>query len=268
MRIPERPSNQDQVKDALLLARQIASDEIESIDRLHKRTLASLAVIAGIVTAFWAIVAFIGFDNLKGAAIAVAESQMRDEVTRQVQEKLTKENINQIVREQIQSYTSQNLTNQIHKVLTEPPVSLSIKEAADREAQEMIHKQFSPRRFTSEQSRLLIEQVNGTKALDGLPIAVNSLTVNVEANNYAAQIKESLSHCKMKLVEFYGFPEARQVEGVGIYYDAQRDDTKAHLLGDALSRAGVPFTFMPVSGQPATSPPNPLEIYVGAKPMR
>ena len=78
MRIVERPDSQDHTKEALLLARQIAKDEIESIERLHKRTIAQLAIIAGSVTVLWAVIAYIGFDNLKsGVAVDVMPAVSR-----------------------------------------------------------------------------------------------------------------------------------------------------------------------------------------------
>ena len=268
MRIVERPDSQDHTKEALLLARQIAKDEIESIERLHKRTIAQLAIIAGSVTVLWAVIAYIGFDNLKSGAIAVAESKMRDEVTRQVQEKLTKENINQIVQDQIQSYTAQSLSAQIHREISGPPLSNEIRQAASDEARLLIRKQYSQRELTREQSKALIDKIATIKELAGYPVCVNPAAFNPEAIGYASSIEASLRRSALKIVDEVGFDKP-PIEGIGIYYQQGTSESIALLMQEALRAAGISSKLVPGNMQFSTQPvppgQSPIEIFVGMR---
>jgi hypothetical protein len=268
--IETNSGSQDQLKDALLFAEQLAKREIESIERIHKRTLQSFGYIGAFAAAVLAVFGYIGYANLKDASIATASAQMQKEVTMQVREKLTTENINQIVRDQIRDLSATNLTAEIHRELTSPPLSSSIRQAADEEAQRQIRKQFSPRHFSPAQSKQLIGRLADMKELYSYSVAVNPALFNVEAITYATEIRESLSHSKMKIIEFASFDKP-PIEGVGIYYDEQQPDTYARQLQEALKAAGVVAKLVPGKIEtpvPGPGQKSPLEIFVGSKPMQ
>ncbi len=270
---PVLPPNigQDQTKEALDFAGQLADREIASIERIHNRTLVSFGYIGVFAATVLAIFSYIGYSNLKTAAIAAAQDQMKLEVTRQVKDQLTKENINQIVRDQIRDYSATSLTAEIHRDLTTPPLSTSIKQVADDKAEELIRKQFSPRHFSATQSKQLIDQLANMKELYDYPIGVNPAPLDDEAKHYANEIKESLSHTNMKWVDNVSF-NSGQVDGVGIYYQMSRSESYAIHLRDALEAAGVHATMVPswiVSPLVQSADAKvPLEIFIGTKPMR
>jgi hypothetical protein len=161
------------------------------------------------------------------------------------------------------------LTAEIHKELNSPPLSTSIRQSADEETQRQIAKQFSPRHFSPEQSKLFIQQLDEMADLNGAFVTVNTVFFNVEATNYASEIKGSVSHSKMTKVEWVTFDE-QPVEGVGIYYDKQQPDSYARHLQDALRAVGVASKLVPGKPNYQSKPGQAaaLEIFVGAKPMQ
>jgi hypothetical protein len=272
--IPNPNPSPTQITEALLFAQQLADHEIQSIERIHRRTLLSFGYVGIFVAAAIGVFGYIGYSNLRDASIASASAQMQKEVTKQVQEKLTEENINQIVRNQVRDLSATTLTAEIHKELNSPPLSTSILESADVEAQSQIKKQFSPRHFSPAQSKIFIAQLADMKDLPGCEVSVSPALFNVEATNYASEIKESLSHTKVVSIELINFDQP-PVDGVGIYYDKQKSETCARHLQDALQTAGVSAKLVPgtpnllgiANGNNPNSVVGPLEIFVGTKPM-
>lgn len=140
--MPDDESNKNAVQDALTFAQSIAREEIAIIERLHYRTLKYIAWIGGVVLAIGGILTFIGYANLKSLAVATAKAQMRQEVTDQVREKLKKEDIEKIVREQVQDYSTSGVKNTIHKELSTPPISVMLRNVAADEARNQIKVSF------------------------------------------------------------------------------------------------------------------------------
>jgi hypothetical protein len=258
----------DEIKNALIFAQQSADREIASIDRIHKRTLQYFAGVGAFGAAVLAIFGYIGYSNLRDASIASARDQMQKEVVEQVRAKLTTEKINQIVRDQLHDLSAASLHDEIHKELLSEPLASSIRQAADAETKAQIAKQFSPRHLTPAQASLLLQKLKDSKELNGYPIAVTSWTFNVEATNYAAELRKCISHSPMKLLEMVSY-DKDPVEGLGIYYDQRQPDT-ARLLQDVLRAAGLDAKLVSGTVQGAIIAPGqnyPLEIFVGSKAM-
>jgi hypothetical protein len=260
----------DPVSAALLFAKQLADSEISSIERIHNRTLRYIGFIGVFVAAAFAFFGFIGYTNLKEAAIASAESQMKKEVTTQVQDKLTEKNINKIVKDQINDYSVATLNDAIHKELSSPPLSISIRQAAADEARTQISKQFSPRHFRDSQSKAFIKYIEGTKELIGYTVEVTPAQFNIESKNYAKEIEASVRLSKLKPSTTYVYVANQDaVEGVAIYREETSPEIYAHLLQSALAAAGVSAriisgTMLPVTPQ-GQNPP--LVIFVGPRQM-
>jgi hypothetical protein len=263
-------SESDRIKEALLFAQQLADHEIESIKRLHDRTLKALGYLGAGVLVVGGFIGFIGYVNLKDAAIAATQAQMQKEVTKQVQEKLTQENVNQVVRDQLKSYSESALSAEIHRELTTPPLSTSIREAADSEAQQLINRQQAPRRFTSAQSKAFVDALSAQPELFEYPVAVTSAFQIGEPADYASGIRQSLMRSKVKVIESAMFDAPPIEAGVGIYYpEGKSGEGLARLLQASLQTAGVKAQLVPgkwsnMSGQPTAV--TPLEIFVGSKP--
>ena len=140
------------LKEALEFAERMANQEIGSIDRLHQRTIRQLSILAGVflllLGVFGGVLGWVGFTNLRDSAIKIAQAQMKDEVSRQVQEKLTKEHIDQIVQDQIRSYSKSSLDSAIKQDLQTEPLSTEIRNAATGAARNLVGTMFSQRHFT------------------------------------------------------------------------------------------------------------------------
>jgi hypothetical protein len=258
------------VKDALTFARQIAREEIDSIERIHKRTLQSFAYIGIAVVAVAGVFGYIGYANLRDAAIVTAENQMRTEVTKEVQEKLTQENVEGIVADQVRNYSATKMSEAIHKELMMPAQSEMIRSAAADEARNQINVQFAPRHFSEAQSKAFIQAVNSQPDLDGYPVNVLPMMMNSEAEDYANEIRASVDQTKLKMAkDFSGFNKTA-VAGVAIYRDATSPEIFARRLQDAFKACGI-------DAQIVSAPPNvgvvpagekvPMVIFVGPRHM-
>ncbi len=254
--------------EALTFARQIAKEEIESIERIHSRTLKSFAYIGLIVAGAAAVLGYIGYANLKDAAITSAQRQMRTEVVKQVQDKLTKENIENIVQDQVRNFSATKMSEAIHKELMTPSQSAFIRQAAASEAKNQIKQQFAPRHFTEAQSDEFVKAVNSRPELSGFPVTVMPWFFGAEPEEYANAIKTSVARTKLKLVDFQGFTK-RPVEGVAIYRDESSPEIYARRLQEAFSQCGISTVI--VAGNPSSPTPSgqqtPMVIFVGPRLM-
>jgi hypothetical protein len=77
------------VREALSYARQTATDELDRIDRLHKRTLQALGGIATAVVLLGSLAGYIGYRNIRDAVAA----QVQDRVKSQIEEQLKQANV-------------------------------------------------------------------------------------------------------------------------------------------------------------------------------
>jgi hypothetical protein len=263
-------NNQDtSVREALDFARQIAKEEIDSIERIHARTLQSFAYIGIAVATAAAVFGYIGYANLRKVAVATAENQMRAEVSNQVREKLTQENVERIVRDQVSNFSQTKMTEAIHKELTAPAESAMIRLAAREEAHSQITQQFSPRHFTEAQSRDFIRAVNEQPDLDGYPVVVLPMVMNSEAEDYANEIRASVAKTKLKLVGFMGFNKSA-VAGVAIYRDQTSPEIFARRLQGAFLQCGIDSKIVdapPNLPAPSAGEKIPLVIFVGPRHM-
>jgi hypothetical protein len=268
----------DEIKNALIFARATADAEVESIERIHNRTLKSFGYIGGAVLALGAILGYIGYSNLKVAAIRTAKTQMQQEVVEQVREKLTTEKINDIVRDQVRELSASSLHEQIHKELVSDPLASSIRQAAEAEAKAQVAKQFAPRHLSSKEKSLLIGTLASSSALKDYPVAGAGVPGDFEAATYAAELLECLS--KTMQVQRMALYDAPSVDGLGIYYDKRQPDP-ARLLKEVFRAAGLAAKLVPGTykgGQLANSvfqdallpagQSYPIEVYVGAKTVK
>jgi hypothetical protein len=261
---------EDGVKDALEFARQLAREEIESIERIHGRTLKSFAYIGVAVATAAAIFGYFGYANLRNTAITTAENQMRAEVTKQVREKLTQENVESIVQEQVRNYSATEMSEAIHNALRAPAESAIIRAAAADEARNQIKEQFSPRHFTEAQSKAFIKAVNDQPDLEGYPVNVLPMTLNSEAETYASEIRASVAQTKLKVVPSFGGFDKSAVAGVAIYRDQTSPEIFARRLQEAFSQCGIDAQIVNAPPPMPTLPAGqkaPMLIFVGPRHM-
>jgi hypothetical protein len=153
----------DSLRSALEFARATAKDEIESIKRLHDRTLLSLSILFLFLGAVGGIVGWIGYKNLRDSAVRVAQQAVKDEIETQMKSM----NVDQIIQGRLNEKTGAALTATIRDaVATEVKrqgMSSQINQAVTAEVEEL-RKQLSKtlrvtaqRTFTPEQAALLKE---------------------------------------------------------------------------------------------------------------
>jgi hypothetical protein len=253
------------VRDALDFARQLAKEEIDSIERIHRRTLASFGYIGIVAASLAAIFGYIGFNNLKKAAVLTAQTQMQDEVTKQVKDKLTKERVEDIVRAQVHDLSATALTEAIRKELSAPPLSTSIRGAAADEARRQIKVQFTPRHFSEAQSKAFVKAVSERHELDGYPVAIQT-GFSFESERYAVELEASAELAKLKIVIVAGVSKL-PTTGLTIYRDEASPEIYARALQEALAESGLGVRI--ISGPPfqpvKKGELSPLILYVGPK---
>lgn len=265
----DSPVCEDRVREALLFAQGLAREEIQSIERIHSRTLKSFAYIGILLAAGGALIGFIGFLNLRNMAISTAQSQMQAEVTKQVREKLTKENIESIVQDQVRAYSETKLQGAVQTALKQTAQSQMIRAAAADEARNQVKKQFAARRFTKEQSDAFVKAMTDQPDLDGYPVEVMASPFSLEAADYAGEIRSSVALTKVKMIDnFPGF-QISATEGVAIYRDKASPESLAHSLQKAFIACGIDAKIIAAPSPPSNFLPTgekiPLLIFVGVR---
>lgn len=263
---------QNDAKDALEYAERIAKHEIESIDRLHKRTLKSLSILVTLFSLFLTVLGWIGYDNLKAFATNVARREMETEVTRQVQAKLTKEHVDEIVSMQLRSHTNEEFDNAIQKDLQSEPLVSEIRNAATNAAYSastrIVSAKFADRHFTELQCRKFKTAVEAYDDLNGYPVLIGHNAIEANARDFSDEIQACLPSTKLMLLTTGGTGKnVKYVDGDAIFRDAKSPDSPALHLQAAFRTAGVEMKI--VSGPATTEPPKgqkpSLDIWIGAK---
>jgi len=262
---------QNDAKEALEYADRIAKHEIESIDRLHKRTLRSLSILVSAALLFLTVLGWIGYDNLNAYATNVARREMEKEVTRQVQEKLTREHIDEIVNKQVRAYTKDELDNAIQKALHSEPLSSDIRNAATSAAARIVSLKFADRHFTEAQCRTFITAVAGYDDLNGYPVSIGHNAIEANARDFSDEIEKCLPRTNLKLLQSNATRvNARYVDGLAIFRNEKSPDSFALHLQAAFKSAGVELKI--VSGPAVPESPkgekSSLNIWIGAKDVR
>jgi hypothetical protein len=181
-----------ELRDALTFARQIAQQELTQIDRIHQRTVNYILAVLGAFLAGGGILGWIGFQNLKNAAINTATEQMQEETVKQVRGKLTTENINGIVSTQITSFVNNQLTAQVNKQIAAGPLHDQILTTAREQSQREVGNALAPRTLSKQQSESLTRSIKQDKDLQNRLFFSSALTYDVESENYEQQIDTAL----------------------------------------------------------------------------
>lgn len=253
------------VREALSFARQLAREEIDSIERIHRRTLLSFAYLGIFVAAMAAVIGYIGYANLRNAAIATAENETRTEVAHQIQEKLTQENVEGIVTQQVRIYSATKMSDAVHRELMTPEESKMIRAAADDEARNQVKQQLAPRHFSKDQSDAFVKAVNAAPDLAGYPVELMPDFLSTEARQFTAELSKSIALTKLKVI--IGFPgfNADATDGVAIYRDQTSPEIYARKLQEAFLESGVDAKIIsaPSSAPAPDGQKVPMVIYIG-----
>src|SRR5690348_10705379 len=103
-------SSDDLVQKALIFARDIARDEIRSIDRLHKRTLFALGIQVAAFGLLFSFLGWIGYSNLKRVAVQQTTLVVKERLA----DELTKKNIDDSVKDVLREHATDQITHAIN----------------------------------------------------------------------------------------------------------------------------------------------------------
>lgn len=199
-------SSDDLVQKALIFARDIARDEIRSIDRLHKRTLFALGIQVAAFGLLFSFLGWIGYSNLKRVAVQQTTLVVKERLA----DELTKKNIDDSVKDVLREHATDQITHAINdhvasaiaeqlanqapglRARTEAMTARAIANLqpqieafAKQQALELIHKANEPRHLVSEQRAILTGCLSKTSH--------SALTVAVGGDPEAQHFEEEIS---------------------------------------------------------------------------
>lgn len=260
----------DNIKDALEFAGGMADREIERIKSLHEDTLKSLGILVAAVLLVFSLLGWIGYTNLRDAAVESAQKTVQAEVTRQVQEKLTKEHIDEIVKDQVSNYSKATMEAAIQKDLQTEPLASQIRNAASSTASNIVATKFQPRHITSDQCSAFVKAVDSYEDLNGFPVAVIPTAFNTEADAFSSEIEKCIKRTSLNLIAQGPTVQAPNVDGVGLYRDEQGPTEPAEHLQSAFAAIGIKTKI--VAGHPFSPVEKgekfPINIWVGTKEIK
>jgi hypothetical protein len=200
---------EDTVRQLLTFARASAKDEIDSIDRLHKRTLTALTVPLTAFGLLFTLVGWIGYSNLKRVAVQTAT----DVVKERLEDELTKKNIDTVVQRALQEHATEQINDSARaqikiavadQVAKQGPELRTLTTAMTAKAVASIQPQIEE--FAKQQAQALISEINKPRSLNAT--SVGALTAyakktaplsfliavggDPEAQNYEEQISQAL----------------------------------------------------------------------------
>jgi hypothetical protein len=186
---------------ALKYARETARDEIESVERLHKRTLLALTVPLSAFGILFSIVGWIGYTNLKRVAVSTST----EIVKQRLDDQLTRLNIDDSVQGVLRDHAGSQIkdavadqiskqTPQLQSVMKEMTAKAvnelrpQIEISAKTQAQEYIRETFKPRTIDGPSAASLISCLKVSSKIR-LNIAVGG---DPEAQSYERELADAL----------------------------------------------------------------------------
>lgn len=245
--------------EALKFARETAKDEIESIDRLHKRTLLALTIPLSIFGLLFSVAGWIGYSNLKRVAVSTTTGIVKQ----QLSDQLTLRNIDASVQGALQDHALPQIEKAISvqiskqapdlKLMMKTMAAQSIKDyrpelekSARAQAQDYVKEIYEPRKIDSAHSSSLIACLKNTSKLP-VNVAVGG---DPEAQIYERQLAGALQNGGWPRSEqaMLGYHPELPRYGIAIVADAKLRDSDAVIglqrcLGEAnvSAKIYVPF---------------------------
>jgi hypothetical protein len=146
------PPVPDPLQAALEFARATAKDEIESIKRLHDRTLLSLTILFVFLGAVGGVVGWVGYKNLRDTAVQLAQKTVKDEIEKQ----MTSMNVDQIIENRLNEKTGAALTFTIRDAVAaeakKQGMSSQINQAVTAQVEELRKQLLKTQRITAQRT--------------------------------------------------------------------------------------------------------------------
>jgi hypothetical protein len=197
------------IQRSLEFARATARDEIESIDRLHKRTLTALGIQLAAFGLLFSFVGWIGYSNLKRVAVQTAT----DVVKERLADELTQKNIDTAVQQALQEHATEQIADSVRaqvsaavaqEMAKQAPQLRALTSAMTTKAVASIQPQIEA--FAKAQAQGLISEIEKPRQLDASSRFALTKCAKVsgplnfglavggdpEAQNYEAQISQAL----------------------------------------------------------------------------
>jgi hypothetical protein len=199
----------DTLRQLLDFARETAKYEIDSIDRLHKRTLMALTIPLTAFGLFFTFVGWVGYSNLKRVAVQTASNVVKQ----RLEDEITKKNIDAVVQRVLQEHATEQINDSVREqikmavadqVARKAPELRNLSAAMTAKAVTSIQPQIEE--FAKQQAEALVAKINKPRLLDAASVlaltgyakknAPLSFTIAVggdpEAQNYEEQIAQAL----------------------------------------------------------------------------
>ena len=186
---------------ALTFARETATAEIDSIDRLHKRTLLALTIPLGAFGLLFTVVGWMGYSNLRRVAVNTSTEIVKQRLDDQLTRKNIDASVSSALREHAATQIKEAVADQVSKqtpqlqILMREMTSKAINEmrpqivaSARTEAQELLKETFTPRTLDDARANAL---TNCVRRVANMPITV-SVGGDPEAQGYERQIADAL----------------------------------------------------------------------------
>jgi hypothetical protein len=173
----------DELEKKLNFARQIATEEIKNVERLHDKTIRSLTVLMAGFSLVFVLIGFVGFNNLRDFAVVTATNKMNETISRLMEEK----KVEGIVDGLIATVAKDSIDRQVaEKVRTLGP---EIQKAAVAEARRMVAE---PRHLTRAQKDAITSASQPYRGR-GFKVLVRAYSEVPEEKHYANEIMKALN---------------------------------------------------------------------------
>lgn len=225
------------MKDALDFAEKMAEFELKRIDRIHIRFLWFVGSAVTLVLAVLTVLGFIGYNNMRAMATSAAEDQLRTEVANQIKAKLSKENLPEIVQNEIHTYAKNELQSQIVEQINNGPLHQRILEVGRQETATLAKTLLTPRTLRPDDATRIVNAINADEKLKGQVYAIAWGMNGLETDLYERQVSNALQKTQLT----YDAKLAVEIDsaGVTIYFNEGQDRIHAEHLADAFKAGHI-----------------------------
>ncbi len=158
---------------------------------MHQRSVRYILAVVSVFLLGGTIIGWIGFKNLKDAAISTARKQVQSETITQVRDQLTREKLESIVASQVDAFAQHQLTAEVNREISTGPLNNQILQNAREQSQRQLSLALASRKLSQQQADKLARALKVEKGNYARLVFITSLTYDVESQNYESQITEA-----------------------------------------------------------------------------
>jgi len=259
----------DPTQAALNYAREIAQMELANIDRIHARTVKTIGWVMTAATILFLVIGWIGFLNLKAMAVSAAETQMQAEVARQVRTQLTEQGITKIVKEQVRSFSADEIHVALKNEIESGPLHQEILDTAGRQSQQLLTRSIGDRHLSHSDAMNLEHAIRANPELRTKRIEFLCAPNNAEAYRYKEQIKKALH--SGGITRDWDGDNSDQIadsgirDGVVIFYSAESSPSLAEEFREVFKAASIEAQVVSTKAVQAEGDQPRIIIFIGTR---